>query len=220
MNTSSYPDAPLQDILDPLRSTRAALLVVDMQRAFMEENSSMGAAGLSPERMRTAIPGALQLVEAARAASIPRIFTRYVYLQGMVDFGLVRTERAAARKAVGSLALGTEEAELIEELQVRDDEIIIDKARPSSFYGTRLEPVLTTLGIQTLVVCGVTTNICVETTVRDAGQRDYNTFVVSDAVAEYSEERHQHALNSMAWTFAHVVEARDVTHAWETLASR
>ncbi|MBL8589540.1 MAG: cysteine hydrolase, partial [Methylobacteriaceae bacterium] len=81
-------------------------------------------------------------------------------------------------------------------------------------YGTRLEPVLTARGVRNIVVCGVTTNICVETTVRDAGQRDYGVFVVRDAVAEMDSGRNHYALFGMAWSFADIVTVDDVARSW------
>lgn len=192
----------------------SALLVVDMQKAFMADDSSLTAVGLSPEPLRAAIPGTLELVRIARQADVPRIFARYVYHPGMADFGLVRSKRSEQRVATSSLGFGTPEVELLDELEVRPDEFVIDKSRPSAFYGTRLEPLLHGLGIHHLVVCGVTTNICVESTVRDASQRDYNTFVVEDAVAEYEPDRHHNALKAIRWTFGTVLSVADVKQAW------
>jgi ureidoacrylate peracid hydrolase len=193
-----------------------ALIVVDMQRAFFDNDDSLGRSGIDVTPLRDAIPGTVALVRAAREAGVPVIFTRYVYMPGMVDFGPVRGAKAAERVADSSLAHGTDEIELIPELEARPDEIVIDKSRPSAFYGTRLEPVLTGLGIRNLVICGVTTNICVETTARDAGQRDYGTFVVRDAVAEFTPERNHYALFGIAWSFGDVVDLADVQASWGT----
>lgn len=191
-----------------------ALVVVDMQRVFFEEQFSLGQAGLDVAPLRAAIPGTVKLVKAARAAGIPVIFTRFVYMPGMVDFGRKYGAKAEEREQIQSLAFGTEEVELIPELEVKPTDIIIDKSRPSAFYGTRIEPVLTGMGIRNLVVCGVTTNMCVEGTVRDAGQRDYATFVVEDAVGEFLPERNHYALFAMAWLFAHVVKLDNVERSW------
>ena len=90
----------------------------------------------------------------------------------------------------------------------------VDKSRPSAFYGTQLEPVLTSLGIRNLVITGVTTNICVETTARDAGQRDYQVHVVSDATAEFEKERHDHALNTIGFIFGWVNTMDEVLAGW------
>ncbi|PIL17145.1 hypothetical protein P775_24785 [Puniceibacterium antarcticum] len=200
--------------MTPIPTQNTALLVVDMQKAFVDNQYSLGQLGLDVTPLRDAIPGCIKLVEMARAAGIPVIFTRYVYMPGMVDFGLHRGAKGEDRLANKSLGFGTGEIEVIDELGARPDDIIIDKSRPSSFYGTRLEPVLTSMGIRNLVVCGVTTNICVESTVRDAGQRDYGTYVVKDAVAEFTPERNHYALVGMAWSFGEVVETADVSAAW------
>jgi ureidoacrylate peracid hydrolase len=74
---------------------------------------------------------------------------------------------------------------------------------------------LSGLGTDKLVVCGVTTNCCVETTVRDASQRDYKTFVIEDAVAEFEDDRHEIALKSMDMLFADVLKLDDVRQAWQ-----
>lgn len=193
---------------------KTAVIVVDMQRAFFDNDDSLGRSGIDVSPLRHAIPGSIALVDAARRAGVPVIFTRYVYMPGMVDFGATRGGKAADRAAANSLGYGTEEIALIPELGVRDDEIVIDKSRPSAFYGTRLEPVLTSMGIRNLVLCGVTTNICVETTARDAGQRDYATYVVRDAVAEFTPERNHFALFGIGWSFGDVVDLKDVETSW------
>lgn len=193
---------------------QTAVMVVDMQQAFFDNEHSLGRAGLDVTPLRHAIPGTVALVRAARAADVPVIFTRYVYMPGMVDFGVTRGARARERAEGGSLGFGTGEIELIPELEVRADDIVIDKSRPSAFYGTRLEPVLTGMGIRNLVICGVTTNICVETTARDAGQRDYGTYVVRDAVAEFTAERNYYALFGISWSFGDVVDLSDVETSW------
>ncbi|MDF2444344.1 MAG: ureidoacrylate peracid hydrolase [Subtercola sp.] len=191
-----------------------AVLVIDMQRAFFDNNDSLGRSGIDVTPLRDAIPGSIHLVESARAAGVPVIFTKYVYSEGMVDFGPVRGAKAAERVAGNSLGYGTEEVEIIPELGPLPGEIVIDKSRPSAFYGTRLEPILTGMGIRNLVICGVTTNICVESTARDAGQRDYGTFVVRDAVAEFTAERNHYALFAIDWSFGEVVNLADVDESW------
>ncbi len=205
---------PYSLFADKVPTADTALVVVDMQRVFFEDQFSLGQAGLDVAPLRAAIPGTVKLVKAARAAGVPVIFTRFVYMPGMVDFGKKYGAKAEEREKIQSLAYGTDEIALIDELDVQPGDIIIDKSRPSAFYGTRIEPVLNGLGIRNLVVCGVTTNMCVEGTVRDAGQRDYGTFVVEDAVAEFLPERNHYALFSMAWLFAHVVKRETVERSW------
>ena len=205
---------PIREYTGDVPKHETAVIVVDMQRAFFDNNDSLGQAGFDVTPLREAIPGTIELVNLARANGVPVIFTRYVYSPGMVDFGRKYGANPEARKDTNSLGFGTAEIEIIPELNVQPDEVVIDKSRPSSFYGTRLEPVLTGMGIRNVIVCGVTANICVETTVRDAGQRDYGTFVVADAVAEFLPERKHYALFGMAWSFANVVNVADIARSW------
>ncbi|HEY0188322.1 MAG TPA: isochorismatase family cysteine hydrolase [Cellulomonas sp.] len=198
----------------------AALLVIDMQRAFLDPDAARARSGGDVTPLMAAIPGCTALVELARAADVPVIFTRYVYSAGMADFGPARTERARRRRAAGALAPDDPGIEIVDVLAPRRGEVVIDKARASAFYGTRLEPVLTGTGIRNLVICGVTTNICVESTARDAGQRDYGTFVVRDAVAELTPERHENALAAIDWYFGTTCAVADVAGSWPAAPGR
>ena len=97
---------------------------------------------------------------------------------------------------------------------------MIDKNRPSAFYTPSFEAAIRERGIAQLVVCGVTTNCCVESTVRDASQRDFETFVVRYAVAEYDPDRHNNALAAMEMLFAAVVCRQDVFAVWNQAGSK
>lgn len=190
------------------------LLVVDMQNGFLEPEGSMAKIGMDPTALRPSIEGCVRLVDAARQAGVPVVYTRYVYQADYADAGLLPTVLVPAMKDVGSLAAGSWDAEIVEQLTPRTGEIVIDKSRPSAFYGTRLEPVLTHLGARNIVMCGVTTNICIETTARDAGQRDYHVHVAADATAEFDPARHEHALGTIGFAFGWVDSVDDVLGAW------
>lgn len=193
----------------------SALLIIDMQNGFLDARGSMAAIGLPHEELRRAVPGCRQLIAAAHAASVPVIFTRYVYMADYSDAGLLPTVLVPAMKQVGSLAAGSWDAEIIDELAPGPGDLVIDKSRPSSFYGTRLEPVLTSMGIRSLVMAGVTTNICVESTARDAGQRDYLAYVVGDATAEFELARHEHALGTIGFIFGWVSTVQEILAGWQ-----
>ena len=191
-----------------------ALLVVDMQNGFLEPEGSMARIGMPHDELRSAQPGCERLVRSAREAGVPVIFTRYVYQAGFVDGGLLANELVPQMKEVDALVAGTWDAEIVASLAPQTGEVVIDKSRPSAFYGTQLEPVLTSQGIRSLVICGVTTNICVETTARDAGQRDYRVHVVSDAVAEFDPMRHEVALGTIGFAFGWLATTAEVCEAW------
>jgi ureidoacrylate peracid hydrolase len=196
----------------PVRDT--ALLVVDMQNGFCTDGGSMSTLGFDVSMCGAVVPGVARLVDAARAADVPVIWTRYQYQPGYVDAGILPTEIVPGLRDVGALAEGSWDAAIVDALQPRDEDVVIDKSRYSAFYGTRLEPVLTGRGIRSLVVAGVTTNMCVETTVRDASQRDYRTFTVADACAETDAQRHENALQTIGFGFGWVTDIATVEKAW------
>lgn len=191
-----------------------ALLVVDMQNGFCREDGSVNGIGLPAAALQPAIEPCGRLISAARQAGVPVIYTRYVFRPDFTDGGVMVKELIPDLKKGRCLMAGTDDVEVLDELAPQPGEYVIDKNRPSAFYATGLEPILNGLDVRDLVVCGVTTNCCVETTVRDASQRDYRTFVVEDAVAEYEPDRHQVALKSMGMLFADLVHSDDVVHAW------
>lgn len=192
-----------------------ALLIIDMQNSFLSERGSCAAIGLPHEELKPALPGCVRLADAARASGVPVIFTRYVYQPDYSDGGVIGNELVPALKEANGLIAGSWDADIVPELAPRPGDIVIDKSRPSSFYGTRLEPVLTSLGIRSLVIAGVTTNICVETTARDAGQRDYRVHVVRDATAELDQARHEHALHTIGFMFGWVTTVDEVLAGWQ-----
>lgn len=105
------------------------------------------------------------------------------------------------------------DAAVVDELAPREGEVVLDKTRYSAFYKTDLEERLRSLGIETLIVCGVTTNICVESTVRDAFFRDIRVVVPSDATAAVTPELHEGALRCFEYGFGQVATVAEIEEA-------
>ncbi len=196
---------------------RTALMVIDMQNAFCTDGGSCAKIGLDVSMLKAAIEPCRRLIDAARGAAVPIIYTRYIYRADYADGGVMVKYLLPALGESDHLAAGTPDIEVVEALSPQDGDYVVDKNRPSSFYATGLEPILNGLDIDSLVVCGVTTNCCVETTVRDASQRDYKTFVVTDATGELEKERHDLAINTMAFLFAETVTVEDVLQFWQPM---
>ncbi|MDA0367429.1 MAG: cysteine hydrolase [Proteobacteria bacterium] len=197
-----------------LGKENCALIVVDMQNGFLDGKGSMAQLGFAWEKLAAASPGVQRLVAGARKAKVPIFWTRYVYEPDFRDGGVQIEEIMPMMKDVKLCVAGTWDAEIHPDMKTEDGDTIIDKNRPSSFYATRLESYLRAQGIENVVVCGVTTNICVETTVRDASQRDFRTFVVRDAVGEVDDFRGQTALKAMEYLFARVLNVNEVLDEW------
>lgn len=198
-----------------LTAERTALIVIDMQNSFCTPDGLLGTIGFNLEPLIAAVEPCRRLIDAAHAVSLPVIYTRYVFRKDYADGGML-AKLVPDMERVGALAEGTPDMEIVDALPVVDSDYIVDKNRPSAFYATDLETLLHGLDIKRLVVCGVTTNCCVETTVRDASQRDYETFIVEDAVGEVDPERHSVALKAMSFLFGKLVTVDEVISAWQT----
>jgi ureidoacrylate peracid hydrolase len=197
-----------------LGKERTALIVVDMQNGFCTHEGSMAKLGFDVDRLMAAIPGCERLAAAAREAGVRVIYTQYVYQDGVADGGVVVDEIFPALRDVNLCVEGTWDAEIIESMKPQKGDFIVKKNRPSAFYSTSLESYLRSTKVENVVICGVTTNMCVETTARDASQRDYRTFVVSDATGEVEQDRYDVALKSLGFLFARVMTVNEVLDSW------
>lgn len=188
-----------------LESGRTALIVIDMQNAFCHPQGSLAKMGLPIQMCTEAVVPVGRLIEAARSASVPIIYARYVYRQDYRDGGVLVEEVMPGLKEAGALKAGTWDVEIVDEIRPEPGDFVIDKNRYSAVYGTNLETILTSLQIRDVLVCGVTTNMCVEGTVRDLSQRDYRVYVVREATGELDTKRHEAALFTIGFGFGWVV---------------
>ncbi len=193
-----------------------ALIVIDMQNGFCVANGFMDQIGLGYEASASVIEPIGRLVEASRAAGIPIVFTRYSLNEDYSDGGLLM-EVFPQIKGTGGMVRHTWDADVVDALEPRPGEIVLDKTRYSAFYDTDLEERLRTLGVDTVIVCGVTTNICVESTVRDAFFRDIRTVVPSDGTAAVTPALHEGALEDFRYGFGQVGSVDEIVAALAAL---
>jgi ureidoacrylate peracid hydrolase len=179
---------------------RPALVVIDMQNGFCAPEGFMARIGLDVSAGAAIVPAINRLIGIARAANVPIFYTRYSLNEDYSDAGLM-LESFPAIEGTGGMVRGSWDAALLSDIAPLDDEVVIDKTRQSAFVGTDLEERLRSLGVESLIFCGVTTNMCVESSVRDAYARDLRVTVVSDASAAPSPELHQAALTSFVYGF-------------------
>jgi nicotinamidase-related amidase len=177
----------------------SALIVVDMQRFFLEEASpSFTCGGLA------ILPTLKRLLAAFRLAGRPVIFTQHVHHPGDLDSGIMGWWWE------GKCLEGSAESAIHPELAPLSGEKVVLKHRYSAFYNTDLETVLRCLKVEDLVVTGIMTNMCCESTARDAYYRDYRVFFPADATGSITEEMHLASLLNLAFGFAHVTTAKDI----------
>ena len=201
------------------RRSEAALLLVDLQRGFLHPQGFVAAQGRDVSDCAAAARHCYALARIARDAGMPVIWTRHVLRPDHADGGLLTTELRPRLGQIGALAHGTADVEIPAEAGVEAGDFVIDKPRYSAFFGTALDMVLAARGIRALMVGGVTTSMCVESSVRDAAQRDIRTFVVRDAVADFDPARHAASLSAMAFCFARLSGAMPAAEAIATGAA-
>lgn len=193
-----------------MSESTTAVVLVDLQRAFCAEDGSAAAQGRNISANRRAAERCARIADVAHAAGIPVIWTRFVLDPDYLLGGrLIYTLRPDLR-TVSALKAGSRDVELLPNLPVAAHDLVIDKPRYSALYGSSLEVALRALAVESLVVGGVTTSMCVESTVRDASQRDYRVTVVQDAVADFDEGRHSASLRAMEFGFASLATVEDV----------
>ena len=168
-----------------------ALIVVDMQNGFCHPEGSFPRIGLGLEGADAAVRNAAIAVKQARAGGVPVIFTRHIYRLGRADEGPALIRNSPALTLVNGLAAGSWDADVVDDLDCEPDDLRVDKVRFDAFQWTSLEPLLRGLSASRLVICGVVTNLCVESTVRSAFMRDYPVTLIEDACAAKTRRLHE-----------------------------
>lgn len=179
-----------------IEAARTALLVIDMQRDFLDPQGYAGRAGVEIARLRATIKPVQALLAMARGIGMPVIFTREGHRPDLSDCPPAKLLRSRAAGAeIGTqgpmgrlLVRGEFGHDLVEEMQVGRTEPVVDKPGYSAFHQTDLDQILRSREISTLLICGVTTEVCVHSTVRAATDHGYHCITVSDACASSAPE--------------------------------
>jgi nicotinamidase-related amidase len=180
---------------------KTALVIIDMQRDFLEPGGFGETLGNDVSQLSRAVQPVAAVLAAARETGLLVIHTREGHLPDLSDAPPAKVERGAPSLRIGDpgpmgriLIRGEAGHDIIPALYPRKDEIVIDKPGKGAFYATELADVLRRHGIENLVVCGVTTEVCVHTTVREGNDRGYRCVVLADGCASYFPEFHETGL--------------------------
>jgi nicotinamidase-related amidase len=181
-----------------MTANHRALLVIDMQNAFCHPDGSFAQMDMGLEGALEAVAHAAVAVGQARRAGIPVVFTRHVYRPGRADEGQALRRNSPALANLEGLAATSWDAEVMDELGCGPGDLVVDKVRFDAFQWTSLEPLLRGLGVTELVICGVITNICVESTVRSAFMRDFPVTLLADCCAAKTRRLHELSLEVLS----------------------
>src|ERR1700694_2480121 len=177
---------------------KTALVIIDMQRDFMEPGGFGETLGNDVSQLAGAVTPIAAVLAAARDSGMLVVHTREAHLPDLSEAPPARVERGAPSLRIGDpgpmgriLIRGEAGHDIIPALYPLDNEVVIDKPGKGAFYATELDDVLQRYCIENLLVCGVTTEVCVNTTVREANDRGYRSVVLADCCASYFPEFHE-----------------------------
>ncbi|MGH2788753.1 MAG: cysteine hydrolase family protein [Actinomycetota bacterium] len=205
--------------------SHAALIVIDMQNDFCAEGGMMHNEGRNLSQVQEMAGRLTNLIDAARDAGVFVVFVRNTYSTPdnwyLSDAWLEQAERRRAGSYTERpvCAPGSWNFDFYGAVRPLESEPIVTKHRFSAFHNTDLDTILRSRQIRTVVATGVATNVCVETTVRDAFIRDYYVLVVEDATATYSPEEHRASLATIDRYFGEVVTSDQVVKIWSRTSS-
>jgi nicotinamidase-related amidase len=222
-------DVPAEPTAFSLHADRTALIVIDMQRDFLLPGGFGESLGNDVDQLLKVVPPLTDLIAAARAAGIMVIHTREGHQADLSDCPPAKLNRGAPSKRIGDpgkygriLIRGEYGHDIVDELAPLDGEVVIDKPGKGAFYATELQDILTAAGISQLLVTGVTTEVCVHTTTREANDRGYECLVVSDCVGSYFPDFQRIGLEmikAQGGIFGWVADSAAVIPAMQNLAT-
>jgi ureidoacrylate peracid hydrolase len=191
---------------------RAGLLVIDMQEGFCHPDALMETSGIGTSNQRAIIPDVVKLVALARERDVPVFWSQQVHFPEDVT----RERRKSTipghmdKQNFAPCLRGTWEVAFVPEMDVREEDFVVEKHRASMFFETTLSAKLRMLGIEQVIVCGVTTEFCCETTIRDAYYRDMDVIVVRDCVAGPYPRFHEDTLAKVETFWGAVVSLEEL----------
>jgi ureidoacrylate peracid hydrolase len=212
----------LREKVDP---RHAALLLVDVQNDFCAEGGAIHREGRDLTLVKNMIPRLERLLEAARAAKVPCVWIRNVYNTGpnhyLSEVWLEQAKRCrnGAYVEYPVCEPGAWNGDFYR-VKPRADEAIVTKHRYGAFEGTDLDLILRSRGIRSVIMTGVATNVCVETTARQAFMRDYYVVFTGDCSATFSQAQHEAALLNIDQFFGQVVSSDEIIACWPAAEER
>jgi ureidoacrylate peracid hydrolase len=206
----------MEDLESRVRPGQTALLVVDMQNDFCHREGELNKAKeiipyYSVEMTEAMLPALRRTLEAARRVGVRVIFVRSEYSDQVTS---PVWKRRHLGKPLRTCQPGSWGADWYAVSPLPDEAVVV-KHRYSPFVNTSLETLLRAQEIRTLVIVGNATNVCVESTARDAFMRDYDVVVLFDCVATSEPSVHEHSLKNIGRHFGTVIPSEELLRAWK-----
>jgi ureidoacrylate peracid hydrolase len=196
--------------IEQMEPAKTAIIVVDVQNDYCHPDGALAQRGADVSGVKEMMPRLHKLLEGARRQEIPVIFIQTFHERATDSAAWTGRSDGRSGKVCRTGSWGAE----FYEVAPLPGEIIVNKHRYSAFINTRLDTVLRTLKIETLVMTGVSTNVCVESTARDGFMLDYNIVFVADACGAYSKSAHDMTLENIDGFFGSVLNTDRIIKIW------
>ena len=202
----------LESVEERLKSAHTAVLVIDMQNDFCaKEGFVETVVGKDVSACRAVVPSVMALVAAARDHKIPVFWIKANYDPDRLPAGMLAKQREKSTAVCcGTRTWGSE----FFEVRPEAGEAIIEKNSYSAFVGTDVEARLRRLLVRTIVFAGVQTNVCVETSLRDAVCRGFYAVLASDCVASHTPPLHEATIKNTQFLFGDVLSGENIVAVW------
>ena len=209
----------LRTLQEKVRPEHAAVLIVDVQNDFCAEGGAMHSEGRDLSLVQAMVPRLNRLLEAARAAQVPCVWIRNVYntdpnwylSEVWLEQAMRRRKGLYVERPVCQAGAWNGD---FYQVRPRPDEVIVTKHRYGAFEGTDLDLVLRSRTVRTVIMAGVATNVCVETTARQAFLKDYYVVFTGNCTATYNPQDHEATLRNIDNFFGQVVSAEEIAACW------
>ncbi|MFQ5920928.1 MAG: cysteine hydrolase family protein [Nitrososphaerales archaeon] len=201
---------------------RPALVVIDMQNGFCSKGGSYDKLGMNISHYQSIIPNIKTVIEKCRKAGIPIFYTQAVREVSGIDLltrrhKILPKNREERIKKVPICVRGTWDAEIVEDLKPSKEDHVVEKRRDSAFHDTELDLWLRSLHVDTVILCGADTTVCVNISVRDAFNLDYDVMVIGDATASLHPEFHAGTLEVIREWFGLVMSTSEFVQKLRTV---
>jgi ureidoacrylate peracid hydrolase len=212
MAMSSEPLVRLEAKVAPVHT---AVVVIDLQNDFVDPRGGLAQLGTDLRPIQAIVPRVSRLLGAARKAGVTVIFIRHVNSDETTSAPILEKRRGLGREEVRVCWKGTWGAEICGELAPHPTDLVLEKPRYSAFINTPLDSILRAREIRTLVIVGMSTNVCVESTSRDGFMRDFFVVIPADCVASSVPDAHGPALDNLARYFATLTTEEAIERCWD-----
>lgn len=208
-----------------LTEGNVCLVMIDMQNEFLSDKGYFAVTqGWPVHTFAQKIENCRRLLDAARRSDCRILYTATGYAPDGSDAYVARhrilptlflEKDGRPRKADAAVIKGSWGAEIIPELAPQEGDYVVHKQRFNAFYQTEMELMLRCWNVQTLIVCGMITEVCVESTIREAFVRDFDVLEVADGVGSWNEERHLASLRAVDFSYGRVTDTEAVLRMLE-----